>query len=243
MTPSHLIREHLILFARPPCSGKVKTRLIPVLGDHGAAALYQAFLKDTAAMAYSVRKARPTVGLTAEWAPRDIPLSHLDLASWMPGPFLHQEQHGTDLGHRMAAALGRRLVEGGRGVLLGTDFPDLSPKIPITAFEALEEMGRDSSNDRSLNAVIGPSSDGGYYLIGLSRPIPGAFIDIEWGTAHVLDQTLERLKTLSVSVQLLPEWHDVDTPADFRALQSRLLCPAEDVASQTRKALKLLGIS
>ncbi len=183
-------RETLILFARPPLPGRAKTRLIPLLGEAGAAALYRAFLADAAAAARAVRKSRPTVGLAGEWAADSAPPHESPLASWLPGPFLHRAQTGSNLGARMAAALGRRLVSGdkapgGRAVLIGTDFPDLPPEIPLAAFEALERMERESSPNAPA-AVIGPASDGGYYLIGLNRPAPAAFSGIEWVVIVVL---------------------------------------------------------
>jgi rSAM/selenodomain-associated transferase 1 len=230
-------REHLILFARPPLPGQAKTRLAPILGDDGAAALYQAFLKDAAAMANAVRNTRPSVGLNAEWALEDSLPCELPLASWMPGPFLHQEQPKTHLGHRMATALGRRLASGARAVLVGTDFPDLPPEIPVAAFEALEQMDQLSSKEGISNAVIGPSNDGGYYLIGLSQPAEGLFVDIPWGTNRVFGRTLEKLKELSIPFHVLPYWDDVDTPDDLQALQLRIQQQPATIALQTRDTL------
>ncbi len=242
-------RETLILFARPPLPGRAKTRLIPLFGESGAADLYRAFLAAAAALAASVRAARPTVGLTAEWAmdgeaPEDLP-------TWLPGPFPHRAQTGSYLGARMAAALGRRLAHdnrasGGRAVLIGTDFPDLPPEIPIKAFEALERMARDSAfRDSSPNtpaAVLGPSSDGGYYLIGLSRPVPEIFTGIEWGSNRVFETTLQKLNALAFQIHVLPEWHDVDEPDDLAALRARLEGQPGSAAAHTRGVMDRLRI-
>ncbi len=239
-------RETLILFARPPLPGRAKTRLIPLLGEAGAAALYRAFLADAAAAARAVRESRPTVGLAGEWAAEratdSAPPHESPLASWLPGPFLHRAQTGSNLGARMAAALGRRLVSGGKApgghaVLIGTDFPDLPPEIPLAAFEALERMERESSKDTPC-AVLGPSSDGGYYLIGLNRPAPAAFSGVEWGTDRVFETTLQKLKALSIPFHTLPEWHDVDDADDLAALRARLDGQPENVAPNTRAALR-----
>ncbi len=237
-------RETLILFARPPLPGRAKTRLIPLLGEPGAADLYRAFLADAATLASAVRAARPTVGLTAEWAmDGEVPG---DLPTWLPGPFLHRAQTGSNLGARMAAALGRRLAHdnrasGGRAVLIGTDFPDLPPEIPLAAFEALERMERESSKNTPA-AVIGPSSDGGYYLMGLSRPVPEIFTDIEWGTEGVFEATLQKLNALAIPVHILPEWHDVDEPQDLAALRARLATQSDDAAAHTREVMDKLRI-
>ncbi len=111
-------RETLILFARPPLPGRAKTRLIPLLGEKGAAALYRAFLADAAAMAASVRTARPTVGIAVEWAMEPDEPGEFAPDSLLPGPFLHLKQTGSNLGARMAAALGRCLASRGRAVLI-----------------------------------------------------------------------------------------------------------------------------
>ncbi|MEK6712515.1 MAG: hypothetical protein AABZ64_18255, partial [Nitrospinota bacterium] len=95
-------RETLILFARPPRPGRVKTRLAPALGAEGAAGLYRAFLLDAARLAGEVRAARPSVGLAAEWAlEEEEGLEGLPLGEWLPGPFLHRAQSGSGLGPRM----------------------------------------------------------------------------------------------------------------------------------------------
>ncbi len=259
--------ESLILLARPPTPGRVKTRLIPALGAEVAARLYLAFLADAAALAAAVREARPSTGLTAEWATENtpagalspeaptlealpletLPLEAMPLATWLPGPFLHRAQRGRDLGQRMAAALGRRLAAGDRtgradrprrAVLMGTDFPDIPAKIVLNAFAALEEMERASLG--SPCAVLGPARDGGYYLIGLNRLSPGIFAEMEWGGPGVFRAQKERLESSGHRVHILPEWSDVDTTGDLERLRARLECHAGGqgtAAPNTWKAL------
>lgn len=229
-------RETLILFARPPVPGRVKTRLIPRLGREGAAALYRGFLLDATALAAEVRRRRPSVGLAAEWALDGEAPPEGAFSQWLTGPFLHRPQRGVDLGERMAAATGSRLAWGGSAILIGTDFPDLAPEILIEAFGALEEMGR--SGGKAGDAVIGPAGDGGYYLIGLTRPIPALFTGVGWGKPGVFEATMLKLASLSFAVHVLPEWHDVDEPADLDALLARLAERPETVARHTRKALR-----
>ena len=212
--------ETLILFARPPIPGKTKTRLIPALGEVGAARLYEAFLADAARLAHKIRKSRTTVGLAAEWAlNRESPQAPL-LARWLPGPFLHQIQTGSDLSQRMAVALGRRLTHGGRhahhsrAVLIGTDFPDLPPEIILEAFTALEK------NENA--AALGPAKDRGYYLIGLNHLTPGVFTGIEWGGPGVFEAQKKNLEALGYLIHTLPEWGDVEEPGDLENLRTRL---------------------
>ncbi len=208
--------ESLILFAKPPLAGRVKTRLAASLGREGAAHLYACFLRDAAETARALCDARPGVSLVCEWAleeaesPDDFPLT-----DWLPGAFLHRAQAGADLGMRMAAALGRCLAAGRNAVLIGTDFPDLPHEVLIDAFEKLE-CGDEPT------VALGPAADGGYYLIGMNRFLPEIFTGIPWSTSEVLSRTIARADTLHIEVSLLPEWRDVDDADDLEALKGRL---------------------
>ncbi len=228
--------DSLILLARPPVPGRVKTRLIPALGEDGAALLYEAFLADAAGVARAARRARVSVSLSAEWALGEETQGGQFIGGappfgeWLPGPFLHRAQTGADLGARMAAAMGRRLAWGGSAVLMGTDLPDLPPEIPLEAFSALERMGKNG-------AVLGPAADGGYYLIGLGRPAADSFTGHVWGSGRVLETTRNALAAQGFSVHLLPEWRDVDGPDDLAALKARLAAAPATTAPHTRAAL------
>lgn len=208
--------ESLILFAKPPLAGRVKTRLAASLGREGAARLYACFLKDAAETARALMEARPGVGLVCEWAleqgesPDEFPLT-----DWLPGAFLHRAQTGADIGARMAAALGRCLAFGRRAVLIGTDFPDLPHEVLFDAFEKLERGDEPK-------ITLGPAADGGYYLIGMNRFLPEIFTGIPWSTGEVLSRTLEKAAALGVGTALLPEWRDVDEADDLEALKGRL---------------------
>lgn len=208
--------ESLILFAKPPIAGRVKTRLAASLGIEGAARLYSCFLRDAAETARALMEARPGVGLVCEWAleqgesPDEFPLT-----DWLPGAFLHRAQTGADIGARMAAALGRCLAFGRRAVLIGTDFPDLPHEVLIDAFEKL-----DCGDEPTV--ALGPAADGGYYLIGMNRFVPEIFTGIPWSTGEVLSRTMEKARALGVGIALLPEWRDVDDADDLEALKRRL---------------------
>lgn len=208
--------ESLILFAKPPLAGRVKTRLAQNLGREGAARLYACFLQDAAETAHALSEARPGAGLVCEWAlEQGDSLDEFPLTDWLPGACLHRAQTGADLGARMAAALGRCLAFGRRAVLIGTDFPDLPHEILIEAFEKLER-----ENDPAL--TLGPAADGGYYLIGMNRFLPEIFTGIPWSTSEVLSRTMEKADALGVGTALLPEWRDVDEADDLEALKGRL---------------------
>ena len=211
-----MAQESLIMFAKPPLAGRVKTRLIPALGREGTARLYACFLQDAAETARALVEARTDVGLVCEWAIEGAEsLDEFPLSAWLPGRFLHRAQTGADLGARMAAALGRCLAAGRRAVLIGTDFPDLPHDILLDAFQSLE-----STDEPRL--TLGPAADGGYYLIGMNRFFPKIFTDIPWSTSEALSRTMKRARELKVNVTLLPEWRDVDCAEDLEALQGRL---------------------
>lgn len=208
--------ESLILFAKPPLAGRVKTRLAQSLGREGAARLYACFLRDAAETARALMEARPGVSLVCEWAlEQGESLDDFPLTDWLPGAFLHRAQTGADLGMRMATALGRCLAFGRRAVLIGTDFPDLPHEVLIDAFEKL-----DCGDEPTV--ALGPAADGGYYLIGMNRFLPEIFTGIPWSTNEVLSRTMERADALGVGTALLPEWRDVDDADDLEALKGRL---------------------
>ena len=209
--------ETLILFAKPPLAGRVKTRLGISLGREGAARLYNCFLQDAAETARALSIAMPSVSLVCEWAlERGESLDEFPLTDWLPGAFLHRAQTGADLGARMAAALGRCLTAGRSAVLIGTDFPDLPDDVLLEAFREIWIVGDDPK------ITLGPAADGGYYLIGMNRFVPDIFVDIPWSTNEVLSRTMERAGALGIGTSLLPEWRDVDKADDLEALKGRL---------------------
>jgi uncharacterized protein len=204
----------LVVFARAPVEGQVKTRLARAIGAQRACALYRAFLEDVCALAGSV-DARRVLAV-------DGPLDHPELQrlALENGLELRAQVPG-DLGTRMRAALEESLP----ACVIGTDAPTL-PRAWLE--EALAEVGRH-------DAVIGPSADGGYWLLGLQRPIPELFRDLPWSTGEVLPATLERLR--GRRAHLLPFHYDVDDEAGLRLLSAHLGLVGTEVAPATRKAL------
>lgn len=208
-------RRHLLVFARKPEPGRVKTRLIPVLGIESATALYRRMLHDTLATCARVDAHRRELWLDRADADVDLRarLSRYRMS-------LHL-QSGPDLGLRMHAAFLATLQTADSAVLIGTDCPEYDPPYLDTAFRALEQQ----------DAVLGPAADGGYVLIGLRTAEPSLFRDIPWGTDAVLAATRRRLQRLRWRWSELSVLHDVDEPEDlarFPHLDPRLAATPPD---------------
>lgn len=184
----------LITFVKNPIPGAVKTRLQTRYTPQQATALYRAFVLDCLATYRSVPADRHVVAY-------DPPNAQAEIHRLVgPGWDLHPQAQ-TNLGDRMAEAFDWSFQEGAtRTVLLGTDIPSLPTEHVRLAFRLLREK----------DLVLGPSADGGYYLIGLTRSFPEIFRDIDWSTQRVLTQTLDRVA--GVPLGLIPPWYDVDTP-------------------------------
>ncbi len=197
----------LIIFAKEPRPGQVKTRLSPPLTPVAAAGLYQCFLEDALETATSL----PGVTLALAFTPDGARGYFQSLAP--EGTWLFP-QAGADLGERMDRAFEGAFAAGFQKVLLwGTDTPDLPAAVLLEAKEALA-AGR-------AEVVLGPTADGGYYLVGLSSPQPELFRRITWSAATVLAQTLAAARRQGLAVHLLPEWPDLDTYADLVALVNK----------------------
>jgi uncharacterized protein len=201
----------LLVFARDPVPGQVKTRLIPALGAAGAADLYRQLLEHTLRTAAAV----PGVSRTL-WIDRPDPGPWVREAAAAHGMALATQCAG-DLGQRMQQALTAALAGADRAVLIGSDCPGYDASYLEQAFARLE----------CQDAVLGPAADGGYVLIGLRRPAPGLFEGVDWGTHRVLGQTRARLHRLDLRWAELPTLHDLDTADDLRRLsESTLARPA-----------------
>jgi uncharacterized protein len=192
--------ERLILFTRFPKSGRVKTRLIPSLGAEGAARLHRRLTLSALRTAEALSLGR---GIEIE-----IQFDGADeraMSHWLGDRFRFCAQQGDDLGARMSAAFDRAFREGARSVVvIGADCPELSVKILEQAFARLRET----------TAIVGPALDGGYYLLGLARPIPQVFSGPVWGNDTVLAQSCEILQRLGVDFSVLEPLRDIDRPQD-----------------------------
>ncbi len=200
-------REALMVFARFPEPGRTKTRLIPRLGPEKAALAYRRIAEETARQA--ARLDRPDLERVAWIEP---PSRVTDASVWLGPSFAFRPQPEGDLGARLAAAFASAFDSGAaRAVAIGTDCPGLGAVRLGRAFDALA----------THDGVIGPTQDGGYYLIGLARSIPAAFEKIPWSTAEVGRITNDRLLEAAASVCVLDTLRDLDTPEDLDALASR----------------------
>ena len=190
----------ILVFARAPNPGEVKTRLIPALGADGAASLHASLVERVLGAARRVAGARLELWGSASHA-------FFDDCSRRYGASLH-EQCGGDLGERMAHAFASALQAADRVVLVGSDIPALDAGYLQRALAMLEEVP----------AVLGPAEDGGYVLVGLRRPEPALFEGVAWGSAGVLVQTRERLARLGLRWRELEPLCDLDRPEDLARL-------------------------
>ena len=192
--------------AKAPVPGSVKTRLVPPLTPEQAANFYRALLLDQFEHLRRIDGAARYLFYTPADAEKD--LSALGGAG-----YTYRAQRDGDLGARMEQIFADLWRSGHRHiVLIGSDLPP--PPLPILD----EAFARLSSNEHRV--VVGPSRDGGYYLIGMNRPTPEIFANMTWSHDQVLAATTARLKELGVSFALLPSWFDVDTVEDLRHLRA-----------------------
>jgi uncharacterized protein len=196
----------LILFGRYPAAGRVKTRLIPRLGALGAAELHRRLSEQALDVMLASRLGAVRFCYSGAASPR--------VRRWLAGrPLDLQPQAAGDLGRRMQQAIEQALNQGTRQVVLaGTDIPGLSTRVLEQAFAAL------SNHD----VVLGPSLDGGYYLVGMRRPLP-IFDRIPWGTERVLAATLRAARCHGRSTALLEPLADIDRPRDLSLLAAEWL--------------------
>ena len=193
-------KQHLIIFTRYPEAGKTKTRLIPALGTKGAADLHRQMTEHTLTQVKQLQSY--AISFEVRFAGGDMQL----MQGWLGCDSIYQSQGDGDLGQRMARSLLYAFQSGAeKAVIIGTDCPDVNAEILAEAFAKLHHY----------NLVLGPAMDGGYYLVGLQYPIPELFIDIDWGTAKVLQQTVEIAENLNLSVVYLPYLADIDQPEDL----------------------------
>ncbi|MBE9128565.1 MULTISPECIES: TIGR04282 family arsenosugar biosynthesis glycosyltransferase [unclassified Coleofasciculus] len=198
---SNLVKERLIVFTRYPEPGKTKTRLIPALGAKGAANLQRQMTEHTMVRTREIKRLR-FLSVEVYFSGGNPEL----MRHWLGWDITYQPQCAGDLGERMASAFQVSFAAGmTEVVIIGTDCPDLNASIMTQAFEMLKEK----------DLVLGPSQDGGYYLIGLRRLVPELFKGIHWSTAEVLQQTARIAQKLELAVAYLSVLNDVDCPEDL----------------------------
>jgi uncharacterized protein len=217
----------LAVMTKAPCAGQVKTRLVPPLTSEEAAQLNICFLRDTAS---AIAKA---CGVIARGVGVFTPVgSETVYCDILPPHFELLPQRGNGFGERLAFAAADLFQCGFSSVcLIDSDSPTVSAEIYSKAVELMS-----APNER---VVLGPSDDGGYYLIGLKRDHPEMFEGIDWSTNRVLDQTIRCAQEMKLDISLLPSGYDVDDAATLRRLCNDLLAKnaGDDVAPNTRQFL------
>lgn len=194
----------LIVLAKAPVPGQVKTRLIPALGAAGAARLAERLLQHTLEQACGaplqhLEHLELCVAPNARHPAISAALQNLNR------PVHLSEQGDGDLGERMHRALSRELLQHRRALLIGTDAPALNAETLAQAAQALHDH----------DAVFVPALDGGYALVGLARPAPELLLGMTWSTPEVMAQTRERARRHGLRWAELPPVADIDEPADL----------------------------
>ena len=215
----------LIIFAKAPIPGEVKTRLCPPLDEEEAASLHGSLVLD----AIERTKGLQGISLYVAGTP-DIEHPFFKVMEGRYGARLLL-QRGPDLGARMKQAMQDAFDQGPKDVLLtGTDLPTL-PRAHLV--EALTLI-------KNHDVVLGPTTDGGYYLIGLRKMVPGLFDGIAWSMASVFGETKKKIEAAGLSLGLLPECRDVDTLDDLKHFIA--LCGKDRaMTKRTEGALRLIG--
>jgi uncharacterized protein len=214
----------LLVIAKRPAPGQTKTRLTPPFSPEQAAQLYECFLRDTLDLALAV----PGVSRLIHFAPMDA------------DDYFHRIAPDCGLVPQIGASLGDRLdnvltycLNGGfhRAVIMDSDSPTLPPDYVTQAFAMLDDA----------DVVLGPCDDGGYYLIGLTRPQPRLLREVRMSTPYVLRDTLALAEQENLRAVLLPTWYDVDTVQELQRLQADLDTSAHDRAQHTRAMLSCVA--
>ncbi len=196
--------DFLLIFLKNPIPGQVKTRLARTVGPDEATRIYRFLLEKT-------RQAALRASATQRWLFYADGLPAVD-DGWSDAVFTKHVQCAGDLGERMADAFQRAFAAGAaRAVIIGSDCPELSDERLSEAFSALDHS----------DAVLGPTPDGGYYLLGLRQLHLALFQGISWSTPAVLAQTLDAVQQQGLRYHLLPPLADIDTEADWLSYLAR----------------------
>jgi len=198
------MKKCLIVFTRYPEPGKTKTRLIPILGADDAANLHRQMTEGVITQVKELQDISIEVHFTGG--------DHQLMQEWLGDNIVYRQQSEGDLGWRMQTAFQIAFNNGmEKVVIIGSDCPLLNSQVLESAFQALLKN----------ELVLGPATDGGYYLIGLNRLLPELFTAINWGSNEVFEQTVKIAKSLNLTVAYLTTLSDVDRPEDLAILDFR----------------------
>ena len=200
------MKKIIVVMAKDPVPGQVKTRLQPQLSPTDAADLYRCFLEDRLGDVAALPEIDRAIAFTPESSgPRFVSLA--------PEGFLLFPQRGSDLGEKLDSLFSATLALGYEAVVVtDSDSPDLPRSLLRDAFALLAD---------DSDVVFGPCRDGGYYLVGMKAAAPGLFSNIPWSSSRVLERSLAAADRLGLKTGLLPPWQDIDTFEDLRAFYSR----------------------
>ncbi len=194
-------KNSIIIFARYPEIGKVKTRLAKSLGENNALSFYKICAEHT--FSECLKFSSNTTSINVFYSDKQ---DENKIIKWIGNEFLLKEQYGKDLGEKMKNAFEDVFRSGSEKVIIiGTDLPEISYQIINEAFSFLD----------NFDSIIGPTNDGGYYLLGLKTQLDFLFDDIMWSTDEVFEKTLTRLKENNNSIKILKQMVDIDTEDDL----------------------------
>jgi len=216
------MKDCLIVFVKEPEAGKVKTRLQRYLSPGMCIKLYKAFLKDTLELVRAIKCSDKVLAYESSApAPKYLKKIAQD--------FLFHKQEGRNLGEKMYRAFRfAKRNKCGNTIIIGSDSPHLPAKYIEEAYRRLVK------ND----IILGPSYDGGYYLVGLKEPCLGIFKGVQWSSETVLEDTVKNARFLSKKVSVLKKWYDVDDYVGLNLLKEDLK-KDKKAAPWTRKLLKI----
>lgn len=200
-------QKRVILFTRYPQVGKCKTRLIPKLGAQGALQIHRQLVAHVLKVLEHFLASSKSTSLYIYYYSG----VQREMRQWLGNGYTFKQQQGNNLGERMADALIHGLINNYNCTLIGSDCPGIGTSLLNESLEAL----------RHNNVVLGPSHDGGYYLIGVAANTPletcrQLFADIPWGTRQVFSKTLKHAHTLGLNTYILKRLHDIDTAEDLK---------------------------
>jgi rSAM/selenodomain-associated transferase 1 len=197
----------VVVMVKAPRAGLVKTRLAPAVAEVDAASLAACFAQDSVGNA--LRVARDVI---VAYAPAD---GRAPLEALLPGGLLWLEQQGADLGSRLEGAVAHAARLGFSPIIvMGTD----SPTLPASFIET----ARDRLATGEADVALGPTKDGGYYLVGLRHPVSHLFQHIAWSTPLAYEQTARNAASSGLRLLQLPTWYDVDTFSDLLRLRDQI---------------------
>ncbi|MHB8841393.1 MAG: TIGR04282 family arsenosugar biosynthesis glycosyltransferase [Candidatus Aquicultor sp.] len=203
-------RFAIVIMAKMPVPGNVKTRLCPPLTPEQSAALYSAFLEDTVHKVDRIQRVGKFIALDSNPSLQGGVTRIGTLP--VPGTYTVIDQGKGDLGERINRILGILFKSFDRVLVVGADSPTMPYEVLESAIDGLSDH----------DVVIGPSQDGGYYLLGLRGYFESLFDRIDWSTHVVLRQTLDHIRSGNLSVKQLLTWYDIDTPVNLLRLAAEL---------------------